>query len=134
MSHLHDPAAKFLEEHGENIRRGNELQIKNQATDLADSAVQIDRRSSSRKGGINLRKVAEVLTEYGMDPTVEILNVLPELDPDLKAKVMLDLLQYCQPKLKSVEMRVDGTVTSMTPAEREARLIELQKKVFVSED
>lgn len=97
-----EAASQWLAEHGEQFEKGNTLKVS--ATDLAESAPQVDGRACSKKGGINLRKVAEVLEEYGMDPTVEIVKVLPELDDALKAKVMLELLQYTQPKLRSVEV------------------------------
>lgn len=67
----------------------------------------IPNRNRSRKPvGINLRKVAEVLSEEGLDPTVEIVRILRsgELDPDVAARVQLELLQYCQPKLKAIEV------------------------------
>lgn len=125
-----DAAGQFLEAHGETFEAGNKL--KASATDLADSAPQISKKHASRKPGkINLRKVAEVLESYGMDPTEEILKVVPELDADTRARVMLGLLEYVQPRLKSVEMKVEGNITTMTPEQREARILELQKQIFV---
>lgn len=98
-----DPGGAWLEAQGEEFENGT--QLKCQATDLADSAIQIDGRASNEKRGrINLKKVAEVLEEYGMDPTTEIVRVLPDLDENMKAKVMLELLQYVQPKLRSIEV------------------------------
>lgn len=35
------------------------------------------------------------------------------------------------PDLKAMDITVEGNITSMTPEEREARIIELQKRVFV---
>lgn len=104
-----DPAGEWLEAHGEQIRRGDTLVHsdrggKMSATELADSGQQIGKKNAARKpGGINLRKVAEVLESYGMDPTEEILKVVPELDADTKARVMLGLLEYVQPKLARTE-------------------------------
>jgi len=127
MSHKYgfDAATDFLHDAGESMSRGGNLKVK--ATDLADSAPQINGQSTSKSGRINLKKVAEVLADYGLDPTVEIVNVLPELDVELRAKVMLELIQYCQPKLKSVE--VNATVTELPAAERERRLNYLMGKV-----
>ena len=120
-----DPAGDWLEDHGETMRRGNFLKVK--ATDLAESAPQVKgNQAAKRPGRINLRKVAEVLSDSGLDPTVEIVKILPELDSDLQAKVMLELIQYCQPKLKSVE--VNATVTELTPEQRQARIDQLLKK------
>jgi len=101
-----DPAAEFLKDHGESFEHGGKMKAKQNATDLADSGVRIDGRSSKKnKGGINLRKVAEVLEAEGLDPTVEIVRVVQGdlLEADVKARVLLELLGYCQPKLKAVE-------------------------------
>lgn len=60
--------------------------------------------------GINLRAVAEVLSSYGMDPTVEFVKVLQvegALEPEVRARMMLEILQYVHPKLKSVEVTQD---------------------------
>lgn len=97
-------------------------------------------RSSSTKGAkgalrINLKAVSEALIEEGLDPTVEMIRILkaqrpvtdiqgkPKLDPKTKQPLMVDvldpdtklrmlneLLQYTQPKLKSVEMKVSGAL------------------------
>jgi hypothetical protein len=83
--------------------------------------------------GINLKAVAEALVDAGMDPAVEIINILqkqvpvrdvhgkPRIDPttkkpmmadaidaDTKLRMLNEMLQYTQPKLKSVEMKVSG--------------------------
>lgn len=85
--------------------------------------------------GINLKAVAEALREAGMDPAVEMINILkrqvpvrdvngkPRIDPETKQPMMVDavdadtklrmlneMLQYTQPKLKSVEMKVSGNL------------------------
>jgi hypothetical protein len=83
---------------------------------------------------INLKAVAEALIEEGMDPTVEMIRILkakrpvtniqgkpildkdgnPQmidvLDADTKLRMLNELLQYTQPKLKSVEMKVSGAL------------------------
>ena len=91
--------------------------------------------TSSAPHRINLKAVAEALIEEGMDPTVEMIRILkaqkpvttitgkpiidPEtkqpkmvdvLDPDTKLRMLNELLQYTQPKLKSVEMKVSGAL------------------------
>ena len=92
-------------------------------------------RSSKKPMGINLKAVAEALREAGMDPAVEMINILqrqvpvrdangkPRIDPETKQPMMVDaidadtklrvlneMLQYTQPKLKSVEMKVSGNL------------------------
>ena len=81
-------------------------------------------------GRFALRPVAQVLTEAGLDPFVEIARVLQEQTPVTdrsgnavldetgeplmadqvagfdRAKVLLELAQYMTPKLKAVEMKV----------------------------
>jgi len=91
--------------------------------------------SSKKPMGINLKAVAEALKEAGMDPAVEMINILkrqvpvrdangkPRIDPETKKPMMVDaidadtklrvlneMLQYTQPKLKSVEMKVSGNL------------------------
>jgi len=91
--------------------------------------------TSSAPHRINLKAVAEALVEEGMDPTVEMIRILkarvpvtdvngkPKIDPKTKEPIMVDaldpdtklrmlneLLQYTQPKLKSVEMKVSGAL------------------------
>lgn len=75
------------------------------------------KRTSTRPGRINLKAVAEVLAERGYDPTVEILklldpgvdeegNPLPSsIDADVRGRLWNELLQYTQPKLKSIEVK-----------------------------
>lgn len=93
-------------------------------------------RSASTKGvnrhRMNLRAVSEALVEAGLDPAVEILRILQAkvpattrggapvldakgqpimvdaIDPDTKLRTLNEMLQYTQPKLKAVEMKVSG--------------------------
>jgi len=96
--------------------------------------------------GINLKAVAEALREAGMDPAVEMINILqrrvpvrdvngkPRIDPETKQPIMVDavdadtklrmlneMLQYTQPKLKSVEMKVSGQL-ELTNEQLDSRL------------
>lgn len=61
-----------------------------------------------RRKTINLRAVAEVLEQEGLDPTVEIVRVLKDADadlsPDLRLKTLSTLLEYTQSKKKSLEI------------------------------
>ena len=67
----------------------------------------IKKRSSKKEGRINLRAVAEVLTEEGLDPASELIRIIRSgtLDAKTQASVLNELLQYTQPKLKAVEVK-----------------------------
>jgi hypothetical protein len=91
-------------------------------------------RSSKTVGRINLRAVAEVLAERGVDPTVAILDILlPEpdengvvrekVDADTKLRLLNELLQYTQPKLKSIEVRGKLVTTSFDVNDEQAMRI-----------
>ena len=66
---------------------------------------------AKRKGKVNIRAVAEVLEDSGLDPTVEIIRILkdPESDlsPELRLKTYSSLMEYVHSKKRSVE--VSGT-------------------------
>lgn len=88
------------------------------------------RRSPAKP--FNLKGVADVLIDAGLNPAEEILRVMPELDPDVKARMMATLLEYIQPKLRAIEMtgKNGGPIElSMTADERAARIAELQAKL-----
>lgn len=115
----------------------------------------VNRSSSSKQGGalrINLKAVSEALVDEGLDPTVEIIRILkseipvrdangvprvdpktkqplmvPALDPDTRMRMMNELLQYTQPKLKSVEMKVSGNL-ELTNEQLDNRLVMLLSK------
>lgn len=83
---------------------------------------------------INLRAVSEVLASRGVDPTVAILDILQPvdengkampcmLDHDVQARIYNELLQYTQPKLKSVEIRAKVIATSFDVNDDQARRI-----------
>lgn len=91
------------------------------------------KRKSHSNTRINLRAVSEVLADYGMDPAAEMVRILtaeipvtdsegspvldengeplmvPALDADTRLRFMNELLQYTQPKLKSVDVKIDHT-------------------------
>jgi hypothetical protein len=105
----------------------------------------------NKKHGINLKTVAEACVEAGLDPAVEIARVLatkvpildnrgkpkmnPDgspmtvdlIDPDTKIRTLTELLQYNQPKLKAVEMKISGTL-ELSDAELDQRLTALLAK------
>lgn len=100
-------------------------------------------RSAKAPGRINLRAVAEVLASKGLDPTEEILKLMeppthpdgspvmgqdgkpmrPALDADVRARLWNELLQYTQPKLRSVDVKVKGAVGTFDVNDEQARKI-----------
>lgn len=96
----------------------------------------VDPQRSGKKGRINLKAVAEVLAEHGMDPTVEIIKLLvptgeddngkparSPLDADVQARIWNELLQYTQPKLKSIEVRAKIAATAFDINDEQAKRI-----------
>lgn len=81
--------------------------------------------SNSKSGKINLRAVAEVLSDLGLDPAVELVRVVQAgtLPPDIHARILNELLQYTQPKLKSVEVRAKLVATSFDVNDDQAKRI-----------
>jgi hypothetical protein len=53
--------------------------------------------------------------------------MVPALDPDTRMRMMNELLQYTQPKLKSVEMKVSGNL-ELTNEQLDNRLVMLLSK------
>lgn len=86
------------------------------------------------KHRINLKAVSEALIEEGLDPAVEITRILkgeikrddkgkPVLhpvtgepvreylvDPDTRLRTLNEVLQYTQPKLKAIEVKMSGNL------------------------
>ena len=90
------------------------------------------KRTARRPGRINLKSVAEVLEARGMDPTEALVNILQPMDeegnalscrlpPDIQARILNELLQYTQPKLKSIEIRGRLGVAGFNPSDEQAR-------------
>jgi hypothetical protein len=73
---------------------------------------------------INIRRVAAILQERGIEPIGEICDVLPLLDSSLKAKTLLSLAEFVYPKLGRTEITgADGgpvEVVGMTKEQRDA--------------
>lgn len=108
-----------------------------------------NKSSSTKKGGelkINLKAVAAALIDEGYDPAVEIISILKKqipvydvngvprvdpktnkpimrdaLDPDTKLRMLNEMLQYTQPKLKAVEVKVSGNL-ELTNEQLDSRL------------
>lgn len=92
------------------------------------------RVSSKLPGRINLKAVAEACIEEGLDPAVAIVQALnakvpvldrsgqpvlgedgkpmmvDRVDPDTRLRTLNELLQYTQPKLKAVEVKMSGNL------------------------
>jgi hypothetical protein len=90
------------------------------------------RRSKMRQPGrINLKAVAEVLSERGLDPTEEIIEIIDGvdehgrhlIDADTRLRILNELLQYTQPKLKSVEIKAKVAATAFDVNDEQARRI-----------
>lgn len=103
------------------------------------------------RGRINLKQVAEACVEAGLDPAVEILRALqlkepvldrsgqPVLGPDgepmmadlvdtdTRLRTLNELLQYTQPKLKAVEVKMSGSL-ELTSEQLDQRLAALLAK------
>ena len=64
-------------------------------------------KSAKKPGRINLRAVAEALAEEGLDPATELIRIIQarSLEPKVQASILNELLQYTQPKLKSIEVK-----------------------------
>jgi hypothetical protein len=108
-----------------------------------------NKSSSTKRGGelkINLKAVAQALVDEGYDPAVEIISILKKqvpvydnngvprfdqvtkkpimrdaLDPDTKLRMLNEMLQYTQPKLKAVEMKISGHL-DLTNEQLDSRL------------
>lgn len=104
---------------------GNSLIGKAVASRVARKPHLPQARTSKKAGRINLQAVAEVLAEHGLDPTVELVRILKtdQLDPDVQVRVLNELLQYTQPKLKSVEIRAKVAGTSFDINDEQAKRI-----------
>lgn len=100
---------------------------------------------------INLMKVGEALAAEGLDPSLEIVQMLkrerpmtdrsgnqifdhdgqPVMEPvipdDARLKTLVSLLEYCQPKLKATEVKLSGSV-DLTSEQLDSRLSALMAK------
>lgn len=110
-------------------------------------------KRDAKAAPFNLRAVAEVLTEYELDPIAEIAKVLmerkpalkrdgtPVIDPDTgqpvmveqvtgleRGKLLVELAQYVRPKLKAVEMKVE-TKDDLTDEKLNERIGKLMGKL-----
>jgi hypothetical protein len=71
---------------------------------------QVKPEGSGRKKGTPNKKtldLAEKLRAEGLDPVLELIKLLPLLEPQQKANVLLDLMTYLYPKRKAMDLKVD---------------------------
>lgn len=63
------------------------------------------------KGTPNKRTLdlQENLAASGIDVIEQLTNLLPELPPQLRANVLLELMQYLYPKRKAIEVKTEET-------------------------
>ncbi len=115
-------------------------------------AKQITSQKKGRDMRINLKAVAEACIEEGLDPAVEIAKALkatipmmrngmqvfdengvavmvPLLDVDTRMRTLNEFLQYTQPKLKSVEVKMSGSL-DLTSEQLDNRLNMLLAKAM----
>jgi hypothetical protein len=101
---------------------------------------------------INLLAVSEALVEEGLDPAVEFARILKgrpvtddngdavidpvtgqqarkyDLDADVRVRMLSEILNYTQPKLKAVEVKMSGSL-DLTSEQLDQRLAALLQKV-----
>lgn len=90
-------------------------------------------RKAAGVNRINLKAVGEVLAERGLDPTQALVDILLPTDKqtgkpvpcrlpaDIQARILNELLQYTQPKLKSIEIKGRLGVAAFNPTDEQAR-------------
>jgi hypothetical protein len=102
---------------------------------------------------INLMAVSEALVEEGLDPAVEFARILKgrplvdedgnpvmdpvtgqqarryDLDADVRVRMLSEILNYTQPKLKAVEVKMSGSL-ELTSEQLDQRLGALLQKVM----
>ena len=111
------------------------------------------RMTTARSHRINLKAVAEACLDEGLDPAVEIARVLrgrpsidddgnPHIDPvtgeqvhtyaiepEVRLRTLNSLLEFTQPKLKAVEVKMSGNL-DLSPEQLDARVQALLAKAL----
>jgi hypothetical protein len=59
-----------------------------------------------------ITRVDEILHGLKLNPTTELIALIPQLKPREQAEIWMELLSYCQAKPKQIEIVVDPDVTS----------------------
>jgi hypothetical protein len=102
---------------------------------------------------INLMAVSEALVEEGLDPAVEFARILKgrplvdengeavmdpvtgqqarryDLDADVRVRMLSEILNYTQPKLKAIEVKMSGSL-ELTSEQLDQRLGALLQKAM----
>ena len=110
-----------------------------------------NKKGSKLRMRINLVAVAEALSAEGLDPAIEMVRILQSqvplmtrggapvidedgepimvdaLDADTKLRTLNEMLQYTQPKLKAVELKISGAL-DLTTEQLDVRLAALIAK------
>lgn len=114
------------------------LKIDKKSRSINDESAEAPRikpkQAARKEGRLNLLAVADALSLEGLDPAVEMVKILntkipvttrdglpvldaegkqvyvDAVDPETKLRTLNELLQYTQPKLKAVEMKVSGSL------------------------
>jgi hypothetical protein len=103
-------------------------------TYMRQRSVDHKRGAVDGRGRINLKAVAEALIDEGLDPATEIARVLKGrpvldddgnevidpvtgqpvvehlIDPDVRLRTLNSLLEFTQPKLKAIEVKMSGAL------------------------
>lgn len=95
-------------------------------------------KGSGRKKGTPNKKtlvLTEILESLDCDVTQKLTELLPQLNPEKQADVLLELMSYLFPKRKALEVTgPDGgaihinAVSQLTPEERNKRINQLLEK------
>ena len=114
----------------------------------------VRKRSASRHPlKLNLLAVSEALVEEGLDPAVEFARILKgrplvdengeavidpgtgqqarryDIDSDVRVRMLSEILNYTQPKLKAVEVKMSGSL-ELTSEQLDQRLGALLQKAM----
>ncbi|MBY0554222.1 hypothetical protein K2P97_06815 [bacterium] len=93
--------------------------------------------SGRQKGTPNKKTLilTEILDSLDCDVTQKLTELLPQLQPEKQADVLLELMSYIFPKRKALELTgADGgaiqinALTQLTPEERNKRINQLLEK------
>ena len=95
-------------------------------------------KGSGRKKGTPNKKtliLSEILESLDCRVTEKLTELLPQLDPDKQADVLLELMSYLFPKRKALEVTgADGgaiqinALSQLSPEERNKRINQLLEK------
>lgn len=94
---------------------------------------QIKHPNSGRKSGTRNKKtilnVVEVLNNRNINPTEEILKLLPALDPHTQMKAWMSLLSYTQGKPTDIAEEISNETTDAYEGLSRAELVSIVESV-----